>query len=779
MAIIACIVGAPISIFANTLITMVLAVETSSPINAIHEDKSALKRDLNNGIDRISARKSSIDGGNRRQSSVTDRRSRGSVTSLSVGFAVLNPLSLLYANTDELGTTFNEDLSNFMDRLLTYRNTMIPKNSTALTEFDELWGINTATGHIRSDSDTISWWDNILGKEKDVHQLVLSDLNAVRTKAAKELEYLNQMQLSDTERGQRLMRLFQQDLLPGLTGDIIESTEKEVSRASPSVPIWAKITAWCALAGLNAGMLFYIYLFAMNETSVQQDAWFKSFILWIVMDAFICATITVYIKNIVIPSYAMSDLRKIRSKIVETVKDGLMKMNMSEANGALSTDSAMNGFNSADFFFVSSRVASHFPDLRESKIILHYSTPWPKQSYQRKSTVSSSYVDNTAAFTKSLGMVASFILSNFVTFPVSLQNFCLQSTITTTIGYIFVGATLLYKISILLLFGFIIALLVTVHYIVKWNAANAMEDKSDSLLNKSINKILPMNTIATVSGTLGDYTPHIIEEGHSMAIMSLIDSGSENQEWNDDDDLNERVKSNQRSNDILEDPSDISSDTAKDPPVKSTLQKHNNQKQKKHRTMTYDAKEEYSSDDHSFNRLSAVLTPNAPIQLSHTSSVDDLSIRSIYTDEILTLIGKRSNDNSSKFSFSLPSYQSQDSYPVEEIAGEEEEEEMKYKDCYESSYSIPSYRSEGTENTIPSDRNEQKKQLNIHNVHNKKNNIYAGEPLRSISASRESRNIHSAAMVDSAPVRSNYQSTSSSDNNNNRDTTTGTGNYSY
>ena len=519
MAIIACIIGAPISIFANALITQVLAVETSASIIAVHDSPN------------VTTRKVSFDE-SRRHSSTVGQKQRKSVTSSSVGLSTLsNSLSFLYANTDQLGTTFNEDLSSFMDQLGNYRNSQLANNLIVRKEFDEIWGIDSTIGHIRSDTDKLSWWDEMLGKEKDVHQLIVSDLNNVRTKAAKELEYLMQPQVSDSDRGKRLIRLFQQDLLPGLSGDIIESTANETVHASPSVPWWSKVLAWCILSGLNAGMLFYVYLFAMNESLVQQDAWFKSFVLWIVMDSLICATLTVYIKNMVIPSFAMSDLRKIRSKIVEAVKDGLLKMNLSEPSVALVEEGGtrQKPFNSADYFFVSARVATHFPELRESNIILHYVTTWPKRSYQHKSTVSSNYVSNTTAFYKSLGMIVSFILANFVACPPGLQNFCLQTSITTTVGYILVGATLLYKISILLLFAFVICILLIAHYVVKWNAGALKEnlqiiDTINSSTN-SLNKVSPIeNKNATLSAALNFGAQQLEEgQGNNHASISLND----------------------------------------------------------------------------------------------------------------------------------------------------------------------------------------------------------------------------------------------------------------
>ena len=103
MAIIACLIGAPISIFANTVIVNVLSVETSNPLSAVQDGSIPTDRKLSLGV-------------SRRHSSVTEQKQRSSVTGRSLGLTALNPLAFMYANTDQLGTTFNEDLSQFMSK---------------------------------------------------------------------------------------------------------------------------------------------------------------------------------------------------------------------------------------------------------------------------------------------------------------------------------------------------------------------------------------------------------------------------------------------------------------------------------------------------------------------------------------------------------------------------------------------------------------------------------------------------------------------------------------
>ena len=245
----------------------------------------------------------------------------------------------------------------------------------------------------------------------DVRSLVVSDLVSVRQKASNELLHIFKSELvSDATKGRRLMLLLQQDLLPGLNGKVLESKSKRDYHLPEPVSSTMKLVGWTMVIGVNFSLLFYVYLFAMSQTGSAQEAWFASFLLWFFMDLFFVGTGMVYFIHFLIPSLTMRDLHKIRFKLLDTVEK--YKRSLTEEADNVG-DSNPILFNVADYFFVSTRVAKLYPDLPESKIILKFSSPWPRQSYNHdtdRHTEHSSHPLLTV-FVRSVGIMMMFVIS--------------------------------------------------------------------------------------------------------------------------------------------------------------------------------------------------------------------------------------------------------------------------------------------------------------------------------------------------------------------------------
>ena len=275
MAIIAALMTAPITILADILIMKILAAPTLPTTvgvaNGTTENPDLLDVARSSSI--VARQRTSVGSRGRGGSSV----SRGSIT------------NFFSEDMDELGSTMNEDLSHFIASMQNYRQMELAQTFQR-REFDAMWGLNDA-GHFRSDTDEVSMLGRLLGRATDVHSRVVADMTEVRRSSAKEIRYLSAPNISAKERGVRLMRLFQQDLLPGLSGKVLEATGKQTGICQPAaVPAWQKYMAWCLVLGMDATMLFYVYLFAMGQNAEQQDAWLKSFIVWVVMDSVLVAT---------------------------------------------------------------------------------------------------------------------------------------------------------------------------------------------------------------------------------------------------------------------------------------------------------------------------------------------------------------------------------------------------------------------------------------------------------------------------------------------------------
>ena len=186
MAIIASIFGAPLTVFIDWVVMNVIAVPTlcaGSNAPKISPDVSVVAPiDL------------------RRRSTLTlNTRRSSSIRKLS-GFLDMSP-----EEESILGTNFNQDLNTFMRKLEHYRIFVL--KDFQRVEFDEMWGINSETGHFWCEEDATSLIQNLKftlrGGKEDVHALITKDLMHVRQVAALEMEYFDLQTVSDKERGTR------------------------------------------------------------------------------------------------------------------------------------------------------------------------------------------------------------------------------------------------------------------------------------------------------------------------------------------------------------------------------------------------------------------------------------------------------------------------------------------------------------------------------------------------------------------------------------------------
>jgi hypothetical protein len=116
--------------------------------------------------------------------------------------------------------------------------------------------------------------------------------------------------------------------LPGLTGKILESKHERDNQSIPPKSRMAKIFATIIIVCICLAMMFYILLFALLQTQSKQNAWFHSFILWLFVEIFLVSTFSVLLNNIVIPSFAMKDVFKIKLQIMASIHDYRKSMGM-------------------------------------------------------------------------------------------------------------------------------------------------------------------------------------------------------------------------------------------------------------------------------------------------------------------------------------------------------------------------------------------------------------------------------------------------------------------
>ena len=81
-----------------------------------------------------------------------------------------------------------------------------------------------------------------------------------------------------------------------------------------------KALGYTFVFGVNACMLFYVFLFALRQTKARQDAWFRSFLIWLGLDTILVCTLVVLVSNIVIPTYITKYLSKLKERLVSTFR---------------------------------------------------------------------------------------------------------------------------------------------------------------------------------------------------------------------------------------------------------------------------------------------------------------------------------------------------------------------------------------------------------------------------------------------------------------------------
>lgn len=322
-----------------------------------------------------------------------------------------------------------------------------------------MWGLTNCTFQIET-TTSLNWVARIYGtisqqfttvngaanQWQDVYRTVMEDLQSVRARLAYELDHfqtLSGWRENEAALDRRLLQLFQMDLLPGINAMIIESKAVRDANSAAPVTSFEKSFAWIFVVALNLAIMFYVYLFAVNQTNERQSAWFQTFIVWLLMEVFVISTLMVYVNHFLMPSLAMRDVQKVKQKLRKTILDfrtsikrnGTIK-HVSESETEIYNDKRVDAspftlasskndcdvFNVADYFFVSNRVAKKYPSLLASKIILQFTSPWPHQSYLRTRSVTKIYSRKFATLSQSATMVVTFFLKGFLTMPPPLQD---------------------------------------------------------------------------------------------------------------------------------------------------------------------------------------------------------------------------------------------------------------------------------------------------------------------------------------------------------------------
>ena len=375
-----------------------------------------------------------------------------------------------------------------------------------------VWGLDPLTGDFpvehhtketHSDSPyTIPQWLNKLmaSEHKTVKELLVAELEEVHERLDIENKRFEIEYPTEKDKGQRLMFLFQRDLLPGISGQVLDAKDSRDDQSQlRTVSYMTKVCGWIFIAALNLSLLFYIFLFAVSQDQYRQRAWAKSFATWMVMEVLITSSIVVWFTHVFLPTWTMQDVHKVKSHLIESIakyhkalsskkhrdveKTKQIHANHDDSQEDEEDEENEEDFNVAKYLFVSYRLAQMYPELRVSQIIHQFSTPWPRQSYQHVTDVSQVYDKRFAAIYNSITMVAMFFLTSLLTVPQSIQDMIITMCTTTVTGYTVFVHFQLYQIYPVLIAVPTILVAAIVHFFVQSSKTSSQIELAKMLSN--------------------------------------------------------------------------------------------------------------------------------------------------------------------------------------------------------------------------------------------------------------------------------------------------------
>ena len=366
-------------------------------------------------------------------------------------------------------------------------------------------------------------------------EVLLSELEMVSKTVEKERNRLDKITLRK-ERQRRLLYLFQKDLLPGFSGQILHSkVHREDLQVHGAASFEAKVFVYLLILSLNTAMLFYVFLFALGQTKYRQDAWFRSFMIWISMEIFVVGTVIVLITHVVLPSLIMPDVAKIKDKLVDSIRE--YQRDLKNRTAEEKADAGEKTFNSAEFFFASSKLAKFYMDLPVAQIISKFSTPWPRQSYQHVVDVSHRYDRRFSGLSSSVGIILFFFIGNFLIAPPGVQDGMLHSLFTVAVGYLVLLHIQLYNVQPALAFIPLFTICVLVHFIVLSfrkrpqskiaDVAPIMEGRNrnnyinNNSSSSTINHLSRRDSILAGLNTVVAAQNHLVKPGYSSGSCSI------------------------------------------------------------------------------------------------------------------------------------------------------------------------------------------------------------------------------------------------------------------
>jgi hypothetical protein len=325
-------------------------------------------------------------------------------------------------------------------------------------------------------------------------QNILFELGNVRQIITREITFFNHPLVAEDTKRKRLNLLFMKDLLDGVNGMILDHKDRCDNEMKDQVEGWKKFLASFILIISSIGMLTYVYLFAMRQSTNRQHAWFNSFQIWLFFEIFVISTGLVLVEHVIIPLWSLKEVQRVKERVVLDILLFQKKMKASknkiQASMGASKDLLSGGghrvqsksqivnptrtagvllqndlrFNAAEFLYPSYRIAQLFPQYPESQVILQYQTPWPKKSLKKREKSTKKRYDKRFEFLpKTIARIGVFSLSTLIQLPPSMQEMGIQMILLTLVGYVAKFHLFLFKINPVLTLAPVFLLVTVIH----------------------------------------------------------------------------------------------------------------------------------------------------------------------------------------------------------------------------------------------------------------------------------------------------------------------------
>ena len=167
----------------------------------------------------------------------------------------------------------------------------------------------------------------LVSQEKSPTENMLLELGNVRKIVSRETIFFHNPLIDEDKKRKRLNFLFVKDLLDGVNGAILDHKDRRDNETKNQVPSWHKVLGVIFLLVTSLGMLYYVYLFAMRQSSSRQRAWFNSFVVWLIFEICLISTGLVFVEHVLIPLWSMKEVQRVKEKIVSDILSFQKKVN--------------------------------------------------------------------------------------------------------------------------------------------------------------------------------------------------------------------------------------------------------------------------------------------------------------------------------------------------------------------------------------------------------------------------------------------------------------------